>query len=148
MDVRRLGAEFKAEVNWTERFVGVTRLGSSAEVKFGLPKVFGGEEGYVAPEELLLSSLTTCVSVVIWRVLHKMNVEIKSYEAAAKGWLEKNAEGYNRFTEVIITIDLKVHQEKDIEAAKKAVNIAPKYCPIEAAVEGNLRLKIEPSVST
>ncbi len=141
-----MSIEFEAKAVWVDGVVGITKLGSSAEVKFALPKVFGGEEGYAAPEELLLSALATCICVVTWRILSKKNIAIKSCEALAKGWLEKNAEGYNRFTEVNVTLNLKVNRDEDIEGAKKAVELAPKYCPIEATVEGNLRLKIESSV--
>ena len=138
---------FESGVRWIKGVVGKTAVGDVAELQFALPKEFGGEAGYVKPEELLMSSLVTCFSAMSWRLFRKQGVELKSYEANVIGKMDKDKEGYNRFEEAVISVKIQLTNEADRSKVLRTLELSEKYCPVGRALRGNVELKLEVSIT-
>jgi uncharacterized OsmC-like protein len=138
---------FRSDARWIKGVVGKTSLGDATELQFALPNEFGGEIGYVKPEELLMSSLVTCFSAMSWRLLRKQSIEIKSYEADVIGKMDKDEEGYYRLKEAVISVKIKLNNESDKLKVLNALKLSEKYCPVGRTLRGNVELKFDISIN-
>ena len=139
--------DFKSGIKWVQGVIGKTTVGDIVELEFALPKEFGGEEGYVKPEELLMSSLLTCFSAMLWRLFREEGVELKGYEADVVGRVDEDEEGYNRFREAVISVKVRLANEIDRLKVERALELSEKYCPVGRAIRGNMELKFEVSIT-
>ena len=139
--------DFKSGVKWVQGVIGKTTVGDVVELEFALPKEFGGEEGYVKPQELLMSSLLTCFSATLWRLLREKGVELKGYAADVVGSVNKDEEGYNSFLEAVISVKILLANEIDRLKVERALELSEKYCPVGRAIRGNMKLKFEVSIT-
>jgi uncharacterized OsmC-like protein len=141
-----LVVEFKSKVKWVKGVIGKASL-EGTELEFALPKEFGGEDGYIAPEQMLLASLLSCFSAMLWRILRAQRVEFRNYEGEIVGRMEKGADGYNAIKENIASIRIQLANKQDAEKVQKAVEISKKYCPVARLMRGNTEIRVDVSIT-
>ncbi|RLF18563.1 MAG: hypothetical protein DRJ68_06725 [Thermoprotei archaeon] len=148
--IRGVGAmahEFYVQVKWLGGVIGEAKLGDTGTLKFALPKEFGGVEGYFKPEELLLTSLVACYSVVVWRAVAKQRVELLDYNIDSKLVMEKDSEGRNVLTKAVVNVNIKAKRREDHDKIMRALEIAEKYCPIGRALNNSLKITYNANVT-
>jgi organic hydroperoxide reductase OsmC/OhrA len=75
---------------------------TAATVPASATKEFRGDESRVNPEEALVAALSSCHMLTFLAVAAKRKFSLESYEDAAVGVLEKNAEGKLAITRVTL----------------------------------------------
>jgi len=138
-----LVVEFKSRVKWVKGVIGKAILDGATVLEFALPKEFGGEEGYVTPEQMLVTSLLSCFSAMLWRLLRAQRVELRNYEGEIVGRMEKDADGYYAIKENIASIRIQLANKQDAEKVQEAVELSKKYCPVGRLMRGNTEIRFD-----
>ena len=134
---------FESYVRWTGGNEGELTFENGDTVKFSSPVDYGGVEGSVVPEELLVASLNTCLQMAFLAYARKMRVGIESFESEAEGHLDR-VDHQTRFVKCILRPRISVSSAKHVSGAKKAISLADKNCFITNSV--NFEVTVEPSV--
>jgi len=138
---------FGVSVEWQEGRRGVIAREGKPPLPVATPPEFGGPPGVWTPEELLVASVASCLMSTFLYFADRFKVPFLSYSTAAKGRMEMTERGL-RFTQIQVAIAVSVG---DAEAADKIAALRfeeklEKYCPVSAAVNCPVRLRL--SVST
>lgn len=104
-------SEHHATISWQRSSADFTYLTynrahdwrfAAATVPASATKEFRGDESRVNPEEALVAALSSCHMLTFLAVAAKRRFSLESYEDAAVGVLEKNAEGKLAITRVTL----------------------------------------------
>ncbi len=140
---------FSLKGSWTGGRNGEGKISAGAvSSDVSAPKDLAGPGKGTNPEELLLSSVSTCYLITLAAVLERRKLEYKS--------LDLDSELYV-VTEPGLKVTKIVHRPKlrlapgatleQLETAKAATDRAEKACIISAAMRGNVEVHVEPEVS-
>ena len=103
------------------------------EFEIGPAPEFGGKEGILNPEEMIVGAVNSCLMMTLFYFLKKNNIEIVFYESEATGTVEKEKEGL-RFTGIDVKAILTISSEDIIEKAKQLGQLAEKYCLVSRSL--------------
>lgn len=95
---------------------------------------FRGDKTKHTPEELFVSTLSTCHMLWYLHLCAVNGVVVKSYIDKATGTMEEDLTGTGRFTKVILQPEVLVAEEEMIEKANRLHEDAHKYCFIANSV--------------
>ena len=124
------------------KFSGASRANPPVIIDYFTP--IGTEEGYT-PLELLLLSLSSCVSLTLASVLrNRMKRDIKSLNAKAKGYVKEVHPKVLSKIELELLIESPDAQESDIEST--LVVLEEKLCPVWAMLKGNVEVETKFSI--
>jgi len=105
------------------------------------PATLGGKPGYWTPEDLLVSSVESCMFLTTLSVVKRDKVDLVAYRSEAHGVMQKTPEGL-RMTGIEIRVFAKVGAGGSFDTFRKAVEKAERYCPVLAAVKCPVRLEL------
>ena len=91
-------------------------------------KVFKGDPKLYNPEDLLLSSLTSCHMMSYLYCCAQNNVEVISYSDESEAFLEVNSDGSGRITKVILNPIVCITDPNQIELANSLHKEANRLC--------------------
>ncbi|HET7585647.1 MAG TPA: OsmC family protein [Gemmatimonadaceae bacterium] len=133
----------------TRRYLGYSRDHEiSADGKGRIPgssdPLFRGDAARYNPEELLVSSLSTCHMLWYLHLCADAGVVVTSYDDQARGTMEEAADGSGRFSEVVLAPDVIVAPGSDPARAVTLHDQAHAMCFVARSV--NFPVRCEPRV--
>ena len=134
---------YKSRVRWIEGKKGELVFENGETAAFSSPLEFGGVEGLLTPEELLVASLNTCYHQTFITYARKMRIDVASFEMDAEGDME-TVDGETRFVSCVLRPQLTVNSPEDAKRVEKAIWMAKKGCFIGNSV--NFEIVVEPHV--
>jgi putative redox protein len=103
----------------------------------------GDNLGYTSLE-LLLLSLSSCISSSILPFLRRMGKTVNGFEASSKGIRNTEHPTYFKKIEINLKIDSPDVNEEDMNKVLKLSE--EKYCPVWAMIKGNADIKISTEI--
>lgn len=122
MDYRSYDRDFKIEIS------GKTPIQGSSD------SIFLGDESKYNPEDLLLSSVSSCHMLWYLHLCAKNGIVVIDYKDKAEGIMTENADGSGKFTEITLRPDVIVSKADDISLANALHAEASKMCFIASSV--------------
>jgi organic hydroperoxide reductase OsmC/OhrA len=89
---------------------------------------FRGDISKYNPEEMFVSSLSSCHMLWFLHVCSEAGVIVLAYSDSAKGTMQESADGNGRFTEVILHPHVKVKEAWMMEKVDVLHNTAHHFC--------------------
>jgi len=130
-----MGTEVKATIALTGNTVLKGKGHTGHEVQIDYIPPFGGDDG-IMPLELLLISLAGCSCHAVLFLLRKMGKTVDGFEVHATG--QRRDEHPTVFTGIELQLKLK-GSTLDAAAVEKAITFAEeKICPVWAMLKGNV----------
>lgn len=116
MDYRSYDRDFEVEIN------GKTPIQGSSD------SVFLGDKSKYNPEDLLLSSVSSCHMLWYLHLCSKNGIVVIDYKDNAEGIMSENADGSGRFTEIVLKPEVVISNASDINIANALHSDANKMC--------------------
>lgn len=124
---------YGSRVRWIGEKKGELEFENGDRVDISSPVDFGGIEGLVMPEELLVASLNACLHMTFVTIAQKMRIGLLSFDCEAEGHLDDEHKDV-RFVKCILKPSVSVGSEDDIKRAEKAMSLAEGNCFISNSV--------------
>ena len=106
----------------------ITIKGKPEPLNVSSAKIFKGDDALYNPEDLLLSSLSSCHMMSYFYVCSQNGVEVLSYEDNAKGFLEVDKNGKGQFVKVVLNPEIVVSQPEMLALAESLHEEANNLC--------------------
>lgn len=106
---------------------------------------FRGDSTSYNPEELLVSSLSSCHMLWYLHLCSENNIRVLGYKDTAQGTMEELDDGSGKFKEVILYPEVEIDNDSDKVLAEKLHNMAHKMCFIANLC--NFDVKHEPRIT-
>jgi organic hydroperoxide reductase OsmC/OhrA len=136
--------KFRSYVRWIDGKKGEVTFENGEKASFSSPPEFGGVEGLLTPEELLVASLNTCYHQTLLTYAKKMRVDVVSLDVDGEGEME-TVDGVTRFVSCVLRPRVTVASREDAAKVGKAISMAEKRCFISNSV--NFEMIVEPQVT-
>lgn len=150
---------YNAEVLWTgnlgkgtvsykdyNRNHTISVSGKSHDILGSSDASFLGDASRFNPEELLLTSVSSCHMLWYLHLCASHNVIVTSYIDAVEGSMEETRNGSGRFTEIILKPSVVITKESDVELAKSLHKEANKMCFIANSLNFKVAHKVTISI--
>ena len=133
---------FSAHARWTGGDAGSGQVSSQglAPAQISLPAELGGAIPGTNPEELLLSSLSACLSMTLAFMYEGRDLPFKLIEVEAKGFLVR---GPLRFERVAAKITVHTERASDSFKLEELARLAHEKCLISAIVKKSCPLTFD-----
>lgn len=139
-----MGTELKATVSLQGQSILTGKAHTGHEVRMDYIPPFGGDDGFM-PLELLLVSLAGCSLHTVLFLLKKMGKSVEGLEVRATG--KRRDEHPTVFTEIELQYDLK-GDKLDSVSIDKAIKMSEEtYCPIWAMLKNGTVLSSKYQIS-
>lgn len=148
-------AEYKISIEWKrstpdfvyetyDRTYTITYSGGKT-IQASNPSIYFGNADLPNPEELLISSLSSCYMQTFLAIACKYKFIIDSYSDSATGKLDKNEKGKHCITEINLNIKVKFSGEHkpDSTTLQKMRDKAHEYCFISNTINSTLIINIQ-----
>lgn len=112
----------------------ISATGKSAPIAGSSDPSFRGDPKRYNPEELFLSSLSTCHMLWYLHLASVNGITVLEYVDSAKGTMAEDADGSGRFTSVTLQPRIVIAQADKVERAKELHHEAGKKCFIANSV--------------
>jgi organic hydroperoxide reductase OsmC/OhrA len=133
---------YETSVDWKQGKTGETRSAGKPAVEVATPPEFGGPENIWSPEDLLTSSVATCIMSSALFFLERSGIALRAYRSNATATMEKNSAGLE-ITGVKVDITMELEDPSQQEAAHTAVVQAEKTCPISNGLKCPVELALK-----
>jgi organic hydroperoxide reductase OsmC/OhrA len=133
---------YKAKTTWGSARRGTLSAAGKPNVVVGSPPEFKGEPDVWAPEELLVSSLNTCMMLTFLTLAQRQGLTSVGYESEAEGLLD-NVDGKYRITEVAVRPRVTLKSESELELARKSMESVEAQCFISNSINARVALTPE-----
>ncbi len=134
---------FRSRARWVGEKKGELTFENGEKVEFSSPVEFGGMDGFVVPEELLIASLNACLHMTFLTFAQKMRIEVRSFESEAEGHLDETNDTI-LFVGCTVRLRVLVASERDATQADKAISLAEKRCFVSNSVD--FKVSVEPTI--
>jgi organic hydroperoxide reductase OsmC/OhrA len=109
------------------------------------PPVFGGKEGYSAPEDIFAAALASCMNTLFLLIAKNSNLGLQKLETKAD--VKMNIEGLEKliFTNIHFNMNVKLEkdEEHEREKAEKVYQLAQKICPLRQSWGENVPISFQ-----
>jgi organic hydroperoxide reductase OsmC/OhrA len=133
---------YEVDVNWKEGKIGEMLSEGKPTVEVATPPEFGGPNGIWTPEDLITSSVATCIMTSALFFFNRSKIGLEGYKSKAVGTLEKTSKGLV-MTEIKVTALIKLVDASQADAALKAMEQAEKTCPLSNSLTCPVTLNVE-----
>ncbi len=130
---------YKTGVSWNGHKRGTIFSAGKLNVGVATPPEFNGEEGFWSPEELLVSSVNSCIMTTFLYYVEKDKIDLRKYESEAEGVLEKLEKGF-MFSKIVIRPVVTVGSNSAAEKARQSMELAEKNCFISNSLKAKVEL--------
>lgn len=141
--MKRKTFTYSTGVDWEKEHQGFLS-GSFKTVQIACPTEFGGPGGIISPEELFVASNAVCVMTTFIDFSERVGIELVDYKSNATGYMEF-IDMYYRFSRIVITIEIVISKEKDINKTKRMIEKAHDVCPVRKS--STCEVIIEPVIT-
>jgi organic hydroperoxide reductase OsmC/OhrA len=128
---------YTAKTAWSSARRGALSASGKPDVIVGSPPEFRGDPHVWAPEELLVGSVNTCMTLTFLTLAR--GLEPMGYESDAEGLLE-NVEGKYRITQVSVRSRISLKSDADLELARKTMESVKAQCFISNSINAKVTL--------
>lgn len=141
---------FHVDSIWTGTSAGdgVSAADWGGTTEYGVPAGLGGKPGRTNPEELLLNAVVSCYSITLALLLERKRLAVPRLEVSAEGEVVRQPDKTLKFA--AIRLKPKVYLASDDEALRKSAeemaHKAELYCPVSAALKGNVEITVSPEI--
>lgn len=151
--------EYKARVNWKRHGTAFDTksynrthyvyFGGGVAIEASSAPEFLGNAELPNPEELFISSISSCFMLTFLYWAATRNLIVNEYTAEAVGTLTKNSEGKMAITEVIIKPSIMFHEDRPPEPAvlNELFKKAHDNCFISNSVKSKITIQSESVVA-
>lgn len=105
---------------------------------------FRGNPAKYNPEELFISSISSCHMLWYLHLCAVNNIIVLEYKDCAEGIMNEREDGSGQFTEVVLNPHVLVAAKKMMEHAGQLHEVANKYCFIANSI--NFKVKHKPTI--
>ena len=137
---------YSTEVEWTGERTGDLRAPGLPSLQIDAPPEFKGHDGAWTPEHLFVASVNSCFLTTFLAIAENSKLEFVSFQARAKGKLEKLDEQGFMMTEIVLRPRLVTRNARDAERASRILEKAEKHCLISNSVKTKIRLEPEVNI--
>jgi organic hydroperoxide reductase OsmC/OhrA len=134
--------QYRATTTWNSARRGILSAVGRPNIVVGSPPDFKGEPDNWAPEELLVGSLNTCMMLTFLSLAQTKGLAPVGYESEAEGLLA-NVEGKYRITEIMVRPRVIVTSQKELEAARTAMESVEAHCFMANSINAKVSLRPE-----
>lgn len=119
------------------------KFGGGISIQGSAAPEFLGKAALVNPEELFVSSISSCFMLTFLYLASMKNLVVDSYTAEAVGTLGKNAEGKMAMTEVVLKPEITFEngQQPDAALLAELFHKAHESCFISCSVKTKVRVE-------
>jgi len=136
---------YSTEVEWTGERKGDLRAPVLPKLEVDAPPEFKGHEGVWTPEHLFVAAVNSCFMTTFLAIAENSKLEFLSFQADAKGKLEKLEGRGFIMTEVILRPRLLIRHARDAERAGRILEKAERNCLISNSIK--TETKLEPEIN-
>ncbi|WP_412971299.1 OsmC family protein [Glaciecola sp. MF2-115] len=104
------------------------------------PAQFGGPGDQWSPEDLFMSSISSCFILSFRAIARASKLEWTSIECHSEGTLDR-VEGKTKFTKVVTTAKLVIAEHEDAENAESLLHKADKSCLVANSLSTEMILE-------
>ena len=133
---------FKNQLDRQEDGNFSTTLGGVGTVAVGPPVEFNGSADTTNPEELLLASLNSCITMTFMYFAKKLELAVDSYSSRAEGEVVKDEGGF-RFSQAKVTAAVKTSDPDAQQKLAKITELAEKYCLVSRSMSFPIQFVVE-----
>ncbi len=133
---------FRTKTAWSAARQGVLSAAGKPNVVVGSPPEFRGKPDVWAPEELLISSVNTCIMLTFLTLAEASGVTTAGYESEAEGLLEHSEATY-RITEITVRPRITVNSETEVAPARDSIESAESRCFMSNSVRAKVKVLAE-----
>lgn len=131
---------YKTSLKWDEGRIGTLSAETLDSFKVATPPEFpNGVPNTWSPEHLYVASLNACLMTTFLAIAENSKLEVLSFSCQSTGKLEK-VDGKFMISEVELTPEIKVSNEKDKERAGRIIVKAEENCLISNSVKTKMIL--------
>jgi len=129
---------YETNLEWETGRQGVLSAPGLDEITVATPPEFkGGVAGLWSPEHLFVAAANVCLMTTFLAIAENSKLDYASYKSSGKGKLEK-VDGVVSITEIELSPEIIVKEEKDIERASRIIEKAEHHC----LISNSMRTKI------
>lgn len=132
---------YTTSVSMKDNKRGELQSAGNPAIEVAPPTDFGGPADVWNPEDLLLSSVVSCIMMSSQFFLGQQKIELKSYESTATGTLDKTATGL-AFTQIAVVVTASAVDAANNDLLKQIIAKAEKTCPISNTLNCPVSLEI------
>ncbi len=132
---------YETAVDWKQGKTGEMRSEGKPTVEVATPPEFGGPENIWTPEDLLTSSVATCIMTSALFFIDRSKIQLRSYKSNATATMEKGPAGLT-ITGIKVAVTVELEDASQVDAARKAVEQAEKTCPISNSLSCPVELDL------
>lgn len=127
--------KYEANVDWSAGRAGIMRSANKPEIPVAAPPEFGGpQEGSWTPEDLLATSVASCIMTTALFFIERGKIVLRSYGSKAAATMEKTPSGL-AITGIALDISITLENPEQESALRQAMERAEKNCPISAVLK-------------
>jgi len=126
--------EYLVKLDWTHGRVGNLNVEGKPKIQVAAPPEFDGPEGIISPEDLFVAAATSCLMTTFVTFTKKMRFEFKSFSCDGHGTLDRVEKGF-QFTKLLLRVKVTVESEELVPKAKRALELAGKYCLVSNSMK-------------
>lgn len=133
--------EYIVDLKWDKERVGTLRSdGSETPIEVATPPEFpGGMEGIWSPEDLFVSSVSSCFMTTFLAIAEYSNLEYDQLDVKATGTLDK-VDGKFAMTKIVLEPTLVILDEELKAKAERILEKAEKACLITRSIKSEVEL--------
>ncbi len=138
---------YSTAVKWVNGSNGILTEPTMPQIKVASPIDFenGVPETWTA-EHLLISAANICLMTTFTAIAQNSKLNLIEYNSTIFGKMKKGENGFFLFTEIIISPNIVVNEEREIERASRLLNKAEKICPISNSLKSKIVINSKISV--
>src|ERR1700694_1893006 len=132
---------------WTSGQTGIAKADSAPNaIHFTTPLQFGGLEGRLTPEDLLMTALASCFTTTFHAIAGRSKFEYTDLAVETEGTVRKTDTGYG-FSEIIIRPSLTIPNEEQRERAISLLHKAKALCLVSRALATAQKIETRVEIS-
>ncbi|HOP09385.1 MAG TPA: OsmC family protein [Candidatus Methanofastidiosa archaeon] len=138
---------YTTNVSWTGKKKAIVSFENNNKPDIGIAVApeFMGHNDIVTPEDLFVSSVNACMMSYFINVAERMRIRFNSYESSARGTLTEDGIDFV-FTRIDIDLKVVVDDEKNVEKAKRAIEMAKKGCFVANSIKADVAVSYDVSM--
>jgi len=137
---------YKTYLKWDEGRIGTLSSETLDSFKVATPPEFPkGVPNTWSPEHLYVASINACLMTTFLAIAENSKLEFISFSCESKGKLEK-VDGRFMISEVELSSEIKVNNERDKERAGRIIVKAEEHCLISNSVK--TKIILSPNIIT
>jgi organic hydroperoxide reductase OsmC/OhrA len=104
--------------------------------------IFLGDKSMYNPEDLMLSSVSSCHMLWYLHLCSKNGIVVIEYKDRAKGTMTENPDGSGKFTEILLRPEVVISRPEDISWANSLHEEANRMCFIASSLNFPVKHKV------